>query len=119
MTIDLVEMIRSQAECSENISFRESYSGRAMYGKNCIGVVGSVGDITQMISEIASELMTNVFDNAISADPNGESDQSDAAYDYHDDAQQALTELLEYCQDDMGRSSIVYWTKLSTDKKVD
>lgn len=107
MTINLKEMIRSQAECNE-LNCTTDYSGRFMYGKMCIGVIGTPEQCQQLVAELASELMTNVFEYS--------DEDEDTAYDYHDEAQQALSVLMDYKTDNMGRSFIFYWPDLQTDE---
>lgn len=106
MTINLKEMIRSQADCND-LSFRDDYSGRGMYDKCCVAVVGSYEQCQALVAELASELMTNVFEYG--------GDDEDAAYDYHDKAQEALASLLSYNFDSMGFGTVIYWKTLPTD----
>ena len=76
--------------CDEyDYSFRDSYSGRGMYGRNCVGVVGSsvletIGDLLEYLNE------------------NYEFDMSDL-----------IEMLLKGANtDSMGLGTIIYWQQL-------
>jgi len=66
------------------LELRTGYSGRCMYGKTCIGVVGYLSDLIAFILEIQDS-------------------DSDLARD----------ELAQVSSDSMGMSEIYYWPRLA------
>lgn len=78
--------------CEDNeINFRDNYSGRGMYGRSCIGIVGSAKDL--MILCVA------LFQR--------EGDVSDAV------AEVGLDPWLDIHWDSMGMDMIYYWPDIS------
>jgi hypothetical protein len=70
-----------------DLEVRDNYSGRAMYGKTCIGVVGSLRNAFKLIAFLAIE------------DGNLAVDLADAV-----------------CTDSMGRSEIIYFPGFTFDE---
>lgn len=83
-------------EAAKETEFRvRNYSGRGMYGRNCLGVVGeSVGTIIADILKEATYLLGD-----------------------EDDPMQAMRDLMDLCgeyrTDNMGLSMIVYWPDIN------
>jgi len=69
--------------------YRENYSGRGMYGKTCVGIVGNTGDLIEFVLAVADE-------------------DKDLAY-----------ELTEVSTDSMASDKIFYWRRLDTTKDED
>lgn len=69
--------------------YRENYSGRGMYGKTCVGIVGNTGDLIEFVIAVADA-------------------DNDLAY-----------ELAEVSTDSMASDKIFYWRKLDTTKESD
>jgi hypothetical protein len=76
----------------EGVSFYNGYSGRGMYGRKCIGVVGSEKGCMQVVAEVLKQAHS---------DPS-----SDLEFDTVADT------LLDYDRDSMGRDIIMYWPQL-------
>jgi hypothetical protein len=83
----LQETIRDIAEDADDIQFRNTYSGRGMYAKKCIGIVASHSDAMNLIKEV---LMNSDMD----------------------DLEDNICTLLDFKTDSMGRNQIFYWEDL-------
>ncbi len=101
--INIEQMIRDYAD-SNHLKAQDVHAGW-LTAVGCLSVTGTQGQCLQLISEVASELMTNVFEY-------GRSDDED----YHDRAQQALATLLNHKVDVYGSGVVVYWPDLLMDK---
>lgn len=84
------QAIKQFAE-ENNYSFREGYSGRGMYGKECVGVRIDGVDPTS----VAMDLLLWITDN------------------YDVDTHDAIRALQNVRTDDMGRGTIVYWPDIN------
>lgn len=94
----------------DNDSVRSrSYSGRGMYGKECLAIVGDFGDCMEAIGAVISLLSQEVFDATM------DGDQENVAYALNDQLQKAIDSLLKFQQDSMGLSVVVYWPRLEYD----
>ncbi len=55
--ITLIREACQQTRDSENqVSFRNSYSGRSMYGSQCVGITGSKRACYQVVGEVIKQL---------------------------------------------------------------
>lgn len=52
----LNDKIYEAATQSGDVTFRNDYSGRGMYGKSCVGIMGSMVSCMSVITEIIKEL---------------------------------------------------------------
>jgi len=89
---NLAEMIRSAILELDNddVTLRESYSGRGMYGRNCPGITGSFNGCMDVIAEVIK-----------------------AAYGAGDvEGARVVDTLLCFRQDSMGLDVIIYWEDL-------
>jgi hypothetical protein len=41
---------------TDSVRFRDSYSGRGMYGRECVAIVGSEGACQQIVAQVIKEL---------------------------------------------------------------
>ena len=71
-----------------DLEFRTDYSGRGMYGEQCIGVVGYLSDLLAFVLLVAEQ-----------------------------DKDLAQDELTQLTWDSMGLSTIYYWPKLAVARK--
>lgn len=93
----LAEMIRDaviNVDDEEVVSIRNNYSGRYMYGRKCIGIVGDESTCKEIIREVLKEAHELAIDN-----PN---------FNYG----LVVDTLLQYSQDSMGRGVIYYWQNI-------
>ncbi len=82
------------------VSFRNSYSGRGMYGRDCVGITGPLGDCRKVIAMVIND----AYDNEEPA-----SDDTDYFFDFRG----MVDSLLDWEQDSMGRSDmILYWSDI-------
>lgn len=89
----LIQDACRQTEDSEyEVHFRNTYSGRGMYGSQCIGITGSHKACLQVIGQV----IKNAYeDTSEEVDPGA-----------------AIDTLLEFNQDSMGYDVILYWPHL-------
>lgn len=80
----------------EDVEYRKEYSGRGMYGDNCIGIVGQWGDCTNAIAHTINELI---------ADDNLNPEDTET--------------LLSFKYDSMGMDVILYWPELKDESETD
>ncbi len=106
--IKLAHLI-AQAAKDAGIGFRNSYSGRAMYGRTCIAVTGSMDEIQKIVSAVAGELVDLVFEAAIDSD-----DNTNEAYATRDEIRDMMDQLTKYNWDSMGLDTVVYWRKIES-----
>ena len=109
----IVKQLREACEDSGDVEFRESYSGRAMYGRACVGIVGSMQDCLRVIAQVVVNMTEDVFSTAIDA-ADGE---ENAAYDLNDKVQEMQTELLRFSYDSMGLDVIIYWPSIKPESE--
>lgn len=102
------KMLKAACEDSGSIDFYNGYSGRAMYGKKCVGLTGSYRDIQRLIGEVQRQITQELFDTAIDC-ADGE---KNAAHDLNDTVQEMLEKLADQSYDSMGLDMIVYFPKI-------
>lgn len=87
MKIDRTELLDLAEE--EDITIYPDYSGRGMFGRQCIGVVGSPSDLVRFITDVIPRIESS------------------------DDELGAQASAWLYLQkDDMGLDSIFYWPNI-------
>lgn len=91
----LIEMLENT--CDGNVSFRPNYSGRAMYGQTCVGLVGSFEDCMKVISSVICEMHEESVSDF--------EDEVETGIDFSE----AVETLLNFRQDSMGLQAIIYW----------
>ena len=86
----------------EDVSFRKDYSGRGMYGRNCVGISGSMGDCQAAIAEAI--IQAGIDSQTVQLGSSRE--ETDEFF------RQSVRTLLDYNEDSMGRGVILYWPNL-------
>ena len=86
--MSLQELIKDAAECADEVTFRNGYSGRGMYGKKCVGIVGTMINCMAVIAEVIKTCKDD------------------------EDFDEAVDTLLQFTTDNMGWDVIVYWEEL-------
>lgn len=76
-------------ETSGEVDFRNSYSGRGMYGAACVGIVGSMQDCMSVIGQV---IKNAAFGN--------------------EGLDEVVDTLLQFKTDRMGRDVVLYWEQL-------
>lgn len=111
---NLAECIRDTVEQSDGIEFYNNYSGRGMYGRKCVGVVGERDQIMEMLSELINELIDEaVYAARVSEASSSKEEEIEAADHLCAEVQAAVRTLLNSGQDSMGIDVIVYWPSIA------
>lgn len=103
---------RLQAACEEtggNVVLNESYSGRGMYGAACIGIFGQQSDCMAVIAQVVSDMTNELFETAVNAVGD---EETDAVYDERDIILEMQRALLDFSSDSFGQDRIIYWPGL-------
>lgn len=98
--------IMQACEDSGEVSYR-SYSGRGMFGRNCVGISSSRQQCMAIVNAVNSAMIQELFDAAVNS-----ADNKDAAYDLNDQVQKAIDQLLSFETDSMGYDIIMYWPEM-------
>jgi hypothetical protein len=97
---------------SDIVSFRNTYSGRGMYGRQCVGIVGSMAECQLVIAQVIKTLSMALSRVAKeSVDPDYSATEDDLA-DTENDFDLAINSLMNFSQDNMGLDVILYWPNL-------
>jgi len=97
---------------SSVISFRNTYSGRGMYGRQCVGITGDMTDCQAAIAYVVKELSMALSRVAKeSVDPDYSATPDDLA-DTENDFDHAINTLMDFRMDSMGLGVILYWPEL-------
>lgn len=78
------------------VEIREDYSGRAMYGERCIGIVGDVADLVRVVAEAQAIVTQEAEEDSLSP-------------------LTSATRIPGPKSDSMGREAIFYWPDLRVD----
>jgi hypothetical protein len=78
----------------DDVSVRESYTGRGMFGRSCPGLTGSMSGCMAVIAEVIKEAHTAGVDN------------DEVVFE------EVVDTLLDFRRDSMGRDVILYWPEL-------
>lgn len=120
-TFNLQKLIKEQAE-EAGVSFRASYTGRGMYNRSCIGLVGTFDECMGVVTAVIQWHREALF--AIAMD-GGDSDR-EAAHTKNDEMATAIDKLLNISYDSMGRDQIIYFPdieqyeeQLPTEEEID
>lgn len=106
----LQKMLKAACEDSGEVNFRNDYSGRAMYGRRCVGITGTWDACQAVLASVSSEMVQELFGTAIDAADGDEN----AAYDLNDTVQDRLEKLMKFSFDQMGYDVIIYWPRLES-----
>lgn len=96
-----IQSIIKEKAIELGVEYRLHYSGRGMYSRSCIGVVGEFSDCMDVIKSVLIDVHNAELDCG----------NDDTDYDF----ESALDELLDYNQDSMGLSVILYWPNMQGD----
>jgi len=86
------QLLKQACEDHGDVSFRNTYSGRGMYGRQCVGITGDPGEVSRVVSQVIKD--------ARLADVKDDDFDFDLLVD---------TLLVEYNEDSMGLGTIMYW----------
>ncbi len=95
----LIAALESGCKDGKEVRFTYSYSGRGMYGSECIGIYGSGSKCKRLIANIIQNMAATLAE---------EENAENALAEFNE----AVGVLLEYSQDSMGCETIFYWYEL-------
>lgn len=98
-----------------NIKTR-SYSGKGMYGSNCLGIVGEVEDCQGAITEVVEQLFADAFDGYIDVESE---EQIRNAGMLRRIANDSLATLIRYHHDSLGLQAVFYWPDIPYNDELD
>ena len=89
------ELLKEFCKDSSEVSFRNDYSGRGMYGRRCVGITGRESDCMAVIAEVITDCHNRC--------------EFDEDFDFG-----KAVDILLRCQsrDSMGLDVIIYWPNL-------
>jgi len=96
--LSTAELLKEASHAS-GADFREDYSGRGMFGKSCVGIVG--GNILEIVHEIVLCVSGEVSN----------------LEEFQDEIGEILEELTNYREDSMGLDKIIYWPSIQFEEK--
>lgn len=101
---DVCEDLYSHSD-EPDVRFRNDYSGRGMYGKTCVGIVGHESDCLHVIGKIIKLARIKLMMPQMAS----------SELEGHRIFDQVVDTMLGYSQDTMGlRSVIIYWPQLES-----
>lgn len=93
----LAQLIRDAVEQygdEDAVSFRNGYSGRGMFGRGCVGIVGDRHTCMDIIAQVIKDAhLQSASDDDIEFDS-------------------VVDTILDYSQDNMGMDIIIYWSQI-------
>ena len=88
----------------EDVRFRNTYSGRGMYGRTCVGITGPANLCQQVIAEAI--IQAGIDSQKVQLGSNRE--ETDEFF------RQSVRTLLDYAEDSMGMNVVFYWPGLQS-----
>jgi hypothetical protein len=114
--INLAELIREAADCTDELFFRKNYSGRGMFGRKCVALTGDLRDIQKAIGEVHKSLVDHLFDAMEELfDLEMNSEEQEQMYATRNEVLSAIETLARWKIDSMGLSQVVYWENIQDD----
>ncbi len=118
MEIEILKILLKATE-TEGISIHTTYSGRGMYGKNCVGISGYEKDIREVFKEVLQEAYeTGEEIHSITKDdlaeifggmPSDYQEEKEGEIDF----ETLLDLVFDYKKDNMGMGFIYYWPSIN------
>jgi hypothetical protein len=109
----LQDNLKDACEETGNATFYNNYSGRGMYGRTCVGIVGaSMQDCQLVIAAVIKDgalRISRVAKESKDPDYSTTDDNLEETMDEFDDAVDMLARV---CMDSMGLGVILYWPEL-------
>ena len=109
LNAEQIQLLREIVDnCNDTGAEPRCYSGRGMYGAECLGVVGEDDECDKLLSSIITALIDDVYQMSIDADDTEESLQN--ARKTMDNAQCIVSALIRgQRRDTMGKQIVVYF----------
>jgi hypothetical protein len=89
------------------------YSGRGMYGRECIGITGSLSDCMQLIAAVIKQTAHDAVEKALEAGIDGTAEEQGESEAAATEVDVNVDILLGYKQDSMGHDVVLYWPQLA------
>jgi hypothetical protein len=92
--ITIAQALKDAAKACEDVTFLNNYSGRGMYGRQCVGIAGSESDCLSVIATVI--------------------DRAHCSEDEFEEPWFTVLETMLLCQerDNMGRDVVIYWRQV-------
>lgn len=100
--VNLIERLKDACEYDGEISFRDDYSGRGMYGKECVGISGGYSACQRLIAEVIIQI-----GQGMQAANDGDPD--------FDEFEEAVRKLMNFASDSMGSDVILYFPRIKVE----
>ena len=106
----LQKMIQASAtDPAHDVTFHGNYSGRGMFGAECIGISGSPAEIDKVVIDVLNRMADALVDAGINAESNA---GHRAMYRIREQMREYYQALMFQRQDKLGHDIIVYWPRL-------
>lgn len=92
------------------VEFRNTYSGRGMYGRQCIGIVGHRREINEALAALIKGMNSAICRAARNSDTDEE--MVETVDNMQDEFDRNIDRLFQFQEDSMGLDIIVYWADL-------
>lgn len=97
-----------------DVTYRKDYSGRGMFNRKCIGIVGSLEQCMALISEVIQQSHSEAFDAAFDCEGDDGVEEK-AASEMSSAHCELIQTLLTFERDSMGYDVILYWSNVEDD----
>lgn len=97
---------------ADSVSIR-SYSGRSMYGRNCIAIVGEHTDCMRTIAQMVNNQIDKLHDQACDLCDAADEEQVDAVRTLKDNIQSFVSNVMNSKSDSMGLQVVYYWPDIA------
>ena len=94
----LQTLIQEACQYGPNVEFRDNYSGRGMYGSQCVAIVGHRQDCQQLIATVIQNMAEWL-----------DTDDTHAPFQQFN---QYVEQIMQYDWDSMGFDQVWYWPDL-------
>lgn len=107
MTQQTLQQLLEEAceETGGEVNFQNSYSGRGMYGEQCVGITGSFAACMHVLAHLIKDESRAVA---------SEECDEDTRMEMNNKFDENVDKLFCFKQDSMGRDVIIYWEELSS-----
>lgn len=99
---DAVDNLNSYSD-EPDVRFRNDYSGRGMYGRQCVGIVGTESECMRVIGQVIKQARIKLMVPQMGS----------SELEGHQLFEEVVDTMLDFSQDTMSlRSVIMYWPEL-------
>jgi hypothetical protein len=104
------QLLCELAESEESVSVR-SYSGRGMFGRECVAITGDVRSCQELIAEVIKQATSEVIDQAASLDDDSSDREMESFHHEQSQLMKLIDTLTAYSYDSLGLGVVWYWPK--------